>query len=357
MATSVFKLENFITKYSKSGNFMFLVLLSIACVHIFLFVFFMFIQIYEMLFLNIYSLISYSFAMRFAIAEEYKKAYVLTYTEMMIHGLFGTYITGFDSGFNLVLACLFFMQFSFFSKSTCYKLTVFKVFILLLLYFQRNNPLFVYYKYLENDYYHNIHEILYPVNFSLMVVFMVIYGMFSMLVPSKKISDLKALVYTDFLTGLYNRKYFNDVILPTINGSKPLCVCICDIDNFKKINDIYGHDAGDVVLKVVSLIITSISSKNYKNNNVKVLRWGGEEFVIICEFDDYHKANEFLNTIKDEIFNYHIIHIDKSVSATFGGVFIKNPNKALINEYIKVADENLYKGKKSTKNTVILTEF
>lgn len=355
--TFMLRLEKFITKYSKSGNFMFLVILCISIIHIFLFVFFMFIKIYEMLFLNIYSLISYSLAMRFAIAEKYKKAYVLTYIEMMVHGLFGTYITGFESGFNLVLACLFFMQFSFFRKETCFKLTAFNVVLLLFLYFERDNPNFIYYKYFENDYYHNIHEVLYPVNFSLMIIFMVVYGMFSMLVPSKKIGDLRSLLYKDFLTGLYNRKYFNDVLLPKFSSQKAAFICICDIDNFKKVNDTYGHDAGDIVLKVVSLIISSISKQRYENNNIKLLRWGGEEFVIVGEFDRYDDVLEYLEYIRQELQNHHIIRINKSITATFGAVFMQNLDKLLIEKYIKIADENLYKGKKSAKNIVILTKF
>lgn len=93
--------------------------------------------------------------------------------------------------------------------------------------------------------------------------------------------QLKTDANTDYLTKLANRKYGENIITVAINHSNryntPLSLVICDIDHFKLINDTYGHDNGDKVLVKVAQLITA----KIRKTDI-VVRWGGEEFLIIC---------------------------------------------------------------------------
>ncbi|MBR4993748.1 MAG: diguanylate cyclase, partial [Lachnospiraceae bacterium] len=94
--------------------------------------------------------------------------------------------------------------------------------------------------------------------------------------------SLKKLIECDGLTELFNRRYaekrLNQVYAKNTENETPFCVSIVDIDFFKKVNDTYGHEAGDIVLKGVSRIL----EKNIQGHGY-VARWGGEEFLLVFE--------------------------------------------------------------------------
>lgn len=163
---------------------------------------------------------------------------------------------------------------------------------------------------------------------------------------------IRVLVERDPLTNLYNRRYGNAKLRSVLKYAKssgmPFAVGLGDIDFFKKVNDTYGHDAGDVVLKRVSEILKkSMSGKGF------VVRWGGEEFLIV--FDKYGQddAEEMLWTILDKIRAMEIIYKEKNikVTMTFGIVdgSLSDEYGALINR----ADERLYYGKENGRNRVV----
>lgn len=124
--------------------------------------------------------------------------------------------------------------------------------------------------------------------------------------PSITFSFLVAFIYIqsknmelDFLTGLYTRKeleYFTDMLSKRRNSKKLYGGLMIDIDNFKGINDIYGHDTGDRVLREVS----DIFLKSFRNTDF-VSRIGGDEFVAICEIQSVSDLEIIVNRIQSHV--------------------------------------------------------
>jgi len=155
-------------------------------------------------------------------------------------------------------------------------------------------------------------------------------------------------VYTDQLTGVYNRNKFEEVFKYELKRSKrytqPLSIAILDIDDFKKVNDTFGHLVGDEVL-------TAISKKIQKNIRETDLfaRWGGEEFVILFNNTDLQSAIKTTEKFKDIL--QDIKHkTAKTVTASFGVTQLKADDS--IKSMLKRADEALYMAKGSGKNIV-----
>ncbi len=155
----------------------------------------------------------------------------------------------------------------------------------------------------------------------------------------------------DALTGLINRRSMDEIIKGALydfkKEDKAFSMILSDIDDFKKVNDTYGHNVGDYVLKKVSQMI-----EECVEDAGSVCRWGGEEIMIL--FDG--KLEEAVNiaeiirkTVEKESFQYE--DYDFAVTMTFG--VAEYDSKMDINELIVKADDNMYKGKKTTKNCVI----
>ncbi|WP_435248719.1 diguanylate cyclase [Vibrio sp. nBUS_14] len=154
-------------------------------------------------------------------------------------------------------------------------------------------------------------------------------------------SELLRHANEDTLTGLWNRRYlFNQ--LPTISQNRS--IAMMDIDLFKKVNDTYGHDAGDAVLIEVGKII-----KKYFKNDLTV-RFGGEEFCILSS-GPFAQFVEALESMRSAIEHYEIWHNSNSikVSVSIGATDLQ----ASIDKQIKAADELLYTAKQQGKNQVI----
>ena len=152
----------------------------------------------------------------------------------------------------------------------------------------------------------------------------------------------------DFLTGVYNRRYFFNHIKDFLNKNKKFAIAMLDIDYFKKINDAYGHDVGDLVLKNLALILKN----NTKGSDI-IARFGGEEFCIALANVDEKNAISFFvklkNIISKESIKIKNITIKYTVSI---GVYINEDQLEEINLIIKHADEALYRAKNEGRNRV-----
>jgi len=154
----------------------------------------------------------------------------------------------------------------------------------------------------------------------------------------------------DALTGIPNRALFNDRLLTVMAMNKrhksSSALLFIDLDNFKNVNDDYGHEAGDMVLKQVSKRL-----KDKVRSSDTVGRYGGDEFVVLLheinsEDDAIFVAKEIIQTISQE-------YIEKEVTALIGcsiGIAVYKDEYLTINDYIKKADEAMYTIKKSGKN-------
>lgn len=149
----------------------------------------------------------------------------------------------------------------------------------------------------------------------------------------------------DRLTGLVNRRY-----LDTLTYSKTKsCIAILDIDSFKSINDTYGHETGDEVLKKLSDVLKAYEIKY----NVKAIRWGGEEFVIVDENEDYKGFTRILEELRNEIEHALIVSDDYAINytITIGVAYYKEA--PTYKELLSLADARLYVGKNNGKNKVV----
>ncbi len=157
----------------------------------------------------------------------------------------------------------------------------------------------------------------------------------------------------DRLTELYNRRYFDMVFEHQFKNARqnryPLTIFFIDIDHFKKINDTYGHAKGDEVLRGVAHIIQALCRKDDI-----VARYGGEEFVIIFPKMDVESASQIAETMRKivEEKSAEIIGIKITVSI---GVATDFQRFTSSQDFIKSADNALYKAKSSGRNRVVMT--
>jgi len=177
-------------------------------------------------------------------------------------------------------------------------------------------------------------------------------------ITDKKI--IYELSITDGLTSLYNRRYFNDIaqgiIEQTMRNDEVFAFLLLDIDNFKKYNDTYGHQAGDEVL-----ITVAQSLKNtFKRRDDTIFRLGGEEFGVLINsktIDDVMKLAELTRSNIESLQIEHQKNLpSKVITASFGiGIISSKYNKDLhyLDSLYKNADDALYKAKDNGRNRIV----
>ena len=163
-----------------------------------------------------------------------------------------------------------------------------------------------------------------------------------------KFLEYKKLSLIDPLTGLINRRGF-EIELDKMKQKKDIYLIYIDIDDFKKINDTYGHDIGDEVLKVIGSIL-----KNYVRKDATIFRLGGEEFAILLSDIDKKSVFNIAKRIRKVIDNHNLRLDDKIVSFTASFGITKRKEKESIKEFLKRADEAMYTAKKSGKNRIVI---
>lgn len=163
---------------------------------------------------------------------------------------------------------------------------------------------------------------------------------------------LENLTKRDPFLGIYNRKYFFELLEKKVNVETmdKFAIVMLDIDDFKKVNDTYGHQFGDEIL-----INTMNNIKRWLDKNDIIGRYGGEEFILyISDFRDEDSAINKIEIIRRVIQDskININGQSKSVTASFGISFYPKDGST-VNELVKVADDLLYEAKHSGKNKII----
>jgi diguanylate cyclase (GGDEF)-like protein len=150
----------------------------------------------------------------------------------------------------------------------------------------------------------------------------------------------------DTLTGFYNRAVFNKAA-KQMTDSKAFSIILLDIDDFKKVNDTYGHDYGDTVIKTVAAIIRKSFNKHYT-----CYRFGGDEFSIMSNEADREKIEYQLRTM---ISNFAEMRENGSLLPTvsYGYSIFPGGEKLDFNKIFKEADEQMYKFKEIHKSDAI----
>ncbi len=164
----------------------------------------------------------------------------------------------------------------------------------------------------------------------------------------EKNKELEKLATTDKLTNLYNRRKIEELLEFEINRSERFNhnfgLAIVDIDKFKEVNDTYGHQVGDKVLKELA----SILNTNRRKTDF-VGRYGGEEFVIICPESDVQGVIKLMETFKEKICNYKFSKVENK-TASFGVTMSQRGDT--IESILKRADDALYQAKDNGRNKI-----
>ena len=165
---------------------------------------------------------------------------------------------------------------------------------------------------------------------------------------------LKHMALFDALTGLPNRRYAMERLAKEWQRAErqelPLLCMILDIDHFKKVNDTYGHDIGDVVLRETARVM-----KDCLRASDEVCRFGGEEFLAICPDADIAVAHELGDRLREAVARNHIDVPGYQGSITVSvGVASYSSELASTAELLKLADEALYAAKEAGRNKVCI---
>ncbi len=167
---------------------------------------------------------------------------------------------------------------------------------------------------------------------------------------SRANDTINKLARTDELTGLANRRRFNEKLEEEVYSSRrhgfPLSIIMADIDWFKQVNDEYGHETGDRVLKVFADTMNKIT-----RSEDSPARWGGEEFIVLlphCSADEAFTVAERMRTGFEEA---RVEGVKSSLSSSFGIAELKSNETR--DRFISRADEALYRAKQEGRNRVV----
>lgn len=178
--------------------------------------------------------------------------------------------------------------------------------------------------------------------FAVLIIYMKMY--ISLIMKTQ--NELERIAHCDRLTGLFNRHYLlshMDEIAQ--DGFQNYWIAIIDIDNFKKVNDTYGHNGGDYILKNVADTAKEFFSES------TVCRWGGEEFIILASGDKVPdtRLDDMRKKISETVMNFE----NQQISITVTAGTERYSDSYSIDQWISVADKKLYEGKNSGKNKVV----
>lgn len=178
----------------------------------------------------------------------------------------------------------------------------------------------------------------------------------------QEIGRLKKQVFYDELTQVLNRRGFEKeakLVFENISFHREkrerradyhdLSIIFLDIDDFKKVNDIFGHQIGDEVLQEVAKVLL----RTVRSNDI-VARWGGEEFVVGLVGADLKVADKIAERIRVDIQNMEVAftgNVKVPTTVSIGVVGFSNDNN--LDDLIERADQAMYKGKQAGKNRVV----
>jgi diguanylate cyclase (GGDEF)-like protein len=167
---------------------------------------------------------------------------------------------------------------------------------------------------------------------------------------------LELLAAIDELTGVLNRRFgirrLNEEFERSKRHSLPLSVAMIDIDDFKKINDAYGHQCGDLVLKTLAELIT----QNIRVSDF-VIRYGGEEFLVVIPGASSLDAMRLMDRLLNIVATFTVHYGGHEIHFTFSGGIATYPAENIkeLSTLIQKADEALYQAKRTGKNQVIIS--
>ncbi|EHP29823.1 membrane protein containing GGDEF domain [Sulfurimonas gotlandica GD1] len=183
----------------------------------------------------------------------------------------------------------------------------------------------------------------------LFICYLLIYFIFTrysnkLISAYENIQELEIAVDTDALTGINNRTSLDSFLKANVKHENKYAIIFLDIDHFKNINDTYGHDVGDTILKeLANIILKSIRLDDF------FARWGGEEFVIVLKTNSIQNAVKITKNIRENIHST-LFHNSIPVTCSFGVTMIDRPDD--LDMVLKRADKLLYDAKDAGRDCI-----
>lgn len=169
----------------------------------------------------------------------------------------------------------------------------------------------------------------------------------------RQLAEMRGLAFRDQLTGLFSRHYLTDYLEQEIQEASResnTVLALCDIDDFKLINDLRGHQSGDTAIICIADILDDLAG------NHPVIRWGGEELLIVLFSSPDHEALRLCNRMREEVASYRIDDGAGEFSCTLTfGLGSYNPGISFAENFALI-DRALYRGKETGKNRCIFAQ-
>lgn len=347
-------------KFFVDNSFSFTVAVM-AFVHAVLLMIFWAAGIIPLVMFNVLSVVVYIFCFILCRFGHIMPAYVSIILEVTIYTVVSTYFVGLRCGtffflFSIVPIIIYFGSNLFKGRNRWGIVLMlflnFTTFIVLSFRFMNEEPVYV-----VSDLFVMVLVVFsaFAMVFAVIFYYMIyIYTSEKLVISLEKMNEkLSVDAHEDALTSLLNRRGFLPIVEALMKGKNKgnFCVAFCDLDDFKRVNDSYGHEAGDEVLKHATMIIKD------ELPGCDICRWGGEEFVILLKDCDIltakGKVERLRKTVESnptEFFNKQIF-----VTMTIGLEAYKDTYKEP-EAVIKKADERMYYGKQHGKNILVFED-
>ncbi len=318
-------------------------------VHILYLVLFIIANSTFMIVMNIVSILAYVLFYFLIRKGKYYIYALLCGTEIVIFMSISTVLFGFQAGFHLNIIGLCVVSFftTYFNKGTgslkkALAWSIMSVLLYLGLHFycSFNNPIYTIDKWLNVSLYafHGICA------FGFVVSYLLIFLLYAMDLEEKIRNESR----TDKLTQISNR-YDLYNYLDSIENKTDYALAIFDIDDFKKVNDTYGHVFGDYVLKTIAKIAFDNPNHSF------VARYGGEEFVVIIKmYSDEQRTFEMIDEIRKNIEDYQFDFEGIETHVTISCGIARYQDNINIDKWLSLADNKLYECKHSGKNKTLM---
>lgn len=323
------------------------VLYVAALAHVFFFALFVYIDVLLFVFLNIASIVVYIICVILLKYNNHKLILFIAHAEVILHALCATYFLGIQSGFHYYIYILIVVDFIRHQSSKNRKTIglFFLVSICLLIneYFSTQTPLIA----LDHK----------------TLVFLHYFNLVGFCIIGFPIINLAVKIYTGYkkqlyehavidpLTRLYNRRHLESVIEYVFSKREDnaTSIIMIDIDHFKSVNDVFGHQCGDVVLQSLAKTIQNETRKNDTPS-----RWGGEEFVILLPSISLENAVIIAERIRAKIQELDILCPENRVIkiTLTAGVVARQENESF-QLMLERADVALYRGKNEGRNRIV----
>lgn len=354
-------LDKLLDKIGQSRNpiktFLYLANTLILAAHTFLLIFFFFTGVRFMACVNVVSILTYS-VLFCAIRDKRSRTYIISViAEVIFHMLLAVACMGWNYGFQFycfgAMGMAFYTDY-FYAQAKLKRVNTATLslisggsFLAALFISRYRQP-----EYVLGD---GVATVIFVINAMFMFVFV---ALCFWLLVSKAVyyeGELVRQANHDKLTGLVNRNYLLAHLQKAYEEEEmsDYWLAMLDIDNFKKINDTWGHNCGDYVLKSVAGLISENSC------GMTACRWGGEEFILVGRLAEQRvdvpgSANFVMERIRRAVENYDFRYEDRELTVTVTIGLSRYEKERNVDEWINAADTKLYQGKQRGKNRLVV---